>query len=77
MSEKLQKYVSPEMTDLPAFEGKKFEDEPCPECRVHLAVIGEGLCVRCMARKDMQVEETAFDPELEDVVHGLGSTEVW
>ncbi len=77
MSEKLQKYVSPEMTDLPAFQGKTFENEPCPECQLHLAVIGHGICVPCMNKNDAQAEDVAFDPELQDVVHGLGDTSVW
>lgn len=78
MSGKRIEHVSPErMTDLPAFEGKKFADEPCPVCETHLAVIGLNRCVLCTAAADVGQEDMAFDPELQDVVNELGSAEIW
>ena len=78
MSGKEQKDVSPErMTDLPSFEGKKFADHICPTCQLHLAVIGQGICVPCITLADLPDEALTFDPELEDVIHGLGAAEVW
>ena len=66
-----------EMTDLPAFEGKKFGEELCPMCDTHLAVIGHGRCVLCMGEADVSQEDLMFDPLLGDTVNGLGDVEIW
>lgn len=66
-----------EMTDLPAFAGKKFGEELCPMCDTHLAVIGQDSCMMCTTLADISPEDMVFDPILGDNINGLGDVEIW
>lgn len=78
-------------SDLKAFAGKEFSDEPCGICQVHLAIVGANSCMMCASVADsMDIHkhplemptvvtsaEPAMDGELLDPIHGLGSMETW
>lgn len=69
--------MSLEMTDLPAFAGKKFGEDICPMCDTHLAVVGQPTCMMCTTLADVSQEDLVFDPILGDTINGLGDVEIW
>ena len=67
-----------ETDDLTAFRGIVFDDQMCNVCGNHLAVKGHGICTLCLTAANQQHNEfMEFDPELSDVINGMGSTWGW
>lgn len=67
-----------EPDDLTAFKGIVFDDQNCKYCGSHLAVKGPGICTLCIADNETQRREgLEFDPELSDVLNGMGSAWGW
>ncbi len=67
-----------EADDLPAFRGVVFGDQMCNICGSHLAVKGPGICTLCIVAANQQHNELmAFDPELSDILNGMGDSWGW